>query len=44
MFFSAKYLDCEAHRLNAANERIMVSAFGTNKFADPCKNIFSRCA
>ncbi|XP_078055156.1 carotenoid-cleaving dioxygenase, mitochondrial-like isoform X2 [Mustelus asterias] len=40
--YMSKFLRSESYRTNSANNRIMVSEFGTVAMPDPCKNIFER--
>ncbi|XP_078389153.1 carotenoid-cleaving dioxygenase, mitochondrial isoform X2 [Cetorhinus maximus] len=40
--YMSKFLRSETYRTNSANNRIMVSEFGTIAMPDPCKNIFQR--
>ncbi|XP_038634402.1 beta,beta-carotene 9',10'-oxygenase-like isoform X3 [Scyliorhinus canicula] len=42
--YMSKFLRSETYRTNSANNRIMVSEFGTVAMPDPCKNIFERFA
>ncbi|XP_043532463.1 beta,beta-carotene 9',10'-oxygenase-like isoform X1 [Chiloscyllium plagiosum] len=40
--YMSKFLRSETYQTNSANNRIMVSEFGTLAMPDPCKNIFAR--
>ncbi|XP_041030380.1 beta,beta-carotene 9',10'-oxygenase isoform X2 [Carcharodon carcharias] len=40
--YMSRFLRSETYRTNSANNRIMVSEFGTIAMPDPCKNIFER--
>ncbi|XP_072342580.1 carotenoid-cleaving dioxygenase, mitochondrial isoform X2 [Scyliorhinus torazame] len=42
--YMSKFLRSETYQTNYANNRIMVSEFGTLAMPDPCKNIFQRFA
>ncbi|XP_040832895.1 beta,beta-carotene 9',10'-oxygenase isoform X2 [Ochotona curzoniae] len=40
--YRSKFLQSDAYRANSAQNRIMVSEFGTLALPDPCKNVFER--
>ncbi|XP_012782431.2 carotenoid-cleaving dioxygenase, mitochondrial [Ochotona princeps] len=40
--YRSKFLQSDAYKANSAQNRIMVSEFGTLALPDPCKNVFER--
>ncbi|KAE9548755.1 hypothetical protein FO519_008028 [Halicephalobus sp. NKZ332] len=42
MFYSARYLESEAYKINIAANRIVVGEFGTSGFTDPCKGFLGK--
>lgn len=40
--YRGKFLQSEAYKANSAQNRIVISEFGTLALPDPCRNIFER--